>query len=45
VNKKSLVNKNIVLNTEFNKYLAEHPAVADRIPNNAVVRAVSFQHR
>jgi hypothetical protein len=37
VNKKSLVNKNIVLNTEFNKYLAEHPAVADRIPNNALV--------
>lgn len=29
--------KNIVLNTEFNKYLTEHPEVADKIPNNALV--------
>ena len=31
------VYKNIVLNTEFNKYLVEHPEVADRIPNSALV--------
>ena len=29
--------KNIVLNTEFNKYLLEHPQVADKIPDNALV--------
>lgn len=29
--------KNIVLNSQFNKYLVEHPEVADRIPNNALV--------
>jgi hypothetical protein len=29
--------KNIVLNTEFNKYLVEHPEIADRIPDNALV--------
>ena len=37
MNKKSVAQKNIVLNTEFNKYLVEHPAVADKIPNNALV--------
>ena len=37
MNKKSVAYKNIVLNTEFNKYLVEHPEVADRIPNNALV--------
>jgi hypothetical protein len=37
VNRKSFVYKNIVLNTEFNKYLAEHPAIADKIPDNALV--------
>jgi hypothetical protein len=26
-----------VLNTEFNKYLVEHPEVADKIPNDALV--------
>ena len=31
------IHKNIVLNTEFNKYLVEHPEVADKIPNNALV--------
>ena len=34
--KKSVAYKNIVLNTEFNKYLVEHPEVADKIPNNAL---------
>lgn len=29
--------KNIVLNTEFNEYLVEHPEVADKIPHNALV--------
>ena len=33
----SFVYKNIVLNTEFNKYLVEHPEVADKIPNSALV--------
>ena len=37
MNKKSVVYKNIVLNTEFNKYLVEHPEFADKIPNNALV--------
>jgi len=37
VNRRNSIYKNIVLNTEFNKYLAEHPQVADRIPNNALV--------
>ena len=37
MNKKSFAYKNILLNTEFNKYLVEHPEVADKIPNNALV--------
>lgn len=37
MNRKSFVYKNIVLNTEFNKYLAEHPDVADKIPDNSLV--------
>lgn len=37
MDRKSFVYKNIVLNTEFNKYLAEHPDVADKIPDNALV--------
>jgi hypothetical protein len=37
VNKKSFAYKNIVLNTEFNKYLVEHPEIADKIPDNALV--------
>ena len=35
--KKIVVYKDIVLNTEFNKYLVEHPEVADKIPNSALV--------
>jgi hypothetical protein len=37
VNKRSVAYKNIVLNTEFNKYLVEHPEIADKIPDNALV--------
>jgi Family of unknown function (DUF5647) len=37
VKRKSVAYKNIVLNTEFNKYLVEHPEVADKIPNDALV--------
>ena len=37
MNKKGFAYKNIVLNTEFNKYLVEHPGVADKIPDNALV--------
>jgi Family of unknown function (DUF5647) len=37
VNRKSVAYKNIVLNTEFNKYLVEHPEIADKIPNDALV--------
>jgi len=38
VNKKSFAYKNIVLNTEFNKYLVEHPeVVAERIVRYANV--------
>lgn len=37
LNKKSFAYKNIVLSTEFNKYLVEHPEIADKIPDNALV--------
>ena len=37
MNKKSFAYKNIVLNTEFNKYLVEHPEVVDKMPDNALV--------
>lgn len=37
MNTRGFVYKNIVLSTEFNKYLVEHPEIADRIPNNALV--------
>ncbi len=37
MNAESLVYKNIVLTTEFNKYLVEHPEIADGIPDNALV--------
>lgn len=37
MNKKSFAYKNIMLNTEFNKYLVEHPEIADKIPNSALV--------
>lgn len=29
--------KNLMLTTEFNKYLIEHPDILDRIPDNALV--------
>ncbi|MFQ5769802.1 MAG: DUF5647 family protein, partial [bacterium] len=29
--------KNITLSTEFNKYIIEHPEIADKIPPNAAV--------
>ncbi|MDZ7261391.1 MAG: hypothetical protein ONB05_04725 [candidate division KSB1 bacterium] len=29
--------KNLVLSTEFNKYIFEHPEILDRIPNGASV--------
>jgi len=32
-----LFEKNLVLTTEFNRYVLEHPDVAERIPKNAVV--------
>jgi Family of unknown function (DUF5647) len=37
VNKSSFAYKNIVLNTEFNKYLVEHPEMTDKMPDNALV--------
>ncbi len=37
MNKKSFAYKNILLNTEFNKYLVEHPEVADEFPDIALV--------
>ena len=37
MNQKSFAYKNIVLNTEFNKYLIEHPEVGNKIPDNALV--------
>ncbi len=37
MNKMSSAYKNIVLNTEFNKYLVEHPEVTEKIPDNALV--------
>ncbi len=37
MNKKSFASKNIVLNTEFNKYIAEHPDVTDKIPDDALM--------
>ncbi len=37
MNKRSVTYKNIVLNSEFNKYLVEHPGIADKIPDNALV--------
>ncbi len=37
MNKKSVSYKNILLNTEFSKYLVEHPELAEKIPDNALV--------
>ena len=32
-----LFEKNLVLTTEFNRYVLEHPDIAERIPKNAIV--------
>ena len=37
MNKKELFEKNLVLTTEFSRYVIEHPDVAKRIPKDAVV--------
>ena len=37
MNKSSFAYKNIVLNSEFNKYLVEHPEMTDKMPDNALV--------
>ena len=37
MNKKELVEKNLELTTEFSRYVLEHPDVAKRIPNDAIV--------
>jgi CRISPR/Cas system-associated protein Csm6 len=37
MNKKELFEKNLVLSTEFSKYVLEHPEVARRIPKEATV--------
>ena len=37
MNKKELLEKNLVLTTEFSRYILEHPEVAKRIPKDAIV--------
>jgi hypothetical protein len=37
MNKQELFEKNLVLTTEFSRYVLEHPEVAKRIPKDAVV--------
>ncbi len=37
MNKKELFEKNLVLSTEFSRYLLENPEFAERIPKDAVV--------
>ena len=37
MNKKELFEKNLVLSTEFSKYVLEYPEVAKRIPKEAIV--------
>ena len=37
MNTKELFEKNLVLTTEFNRYVLEHPEVAERIPKDAMV--------
>ena len=37
MNKKELFEKNLVLTTEFSRYILEHPGVAKRIPKDAIV--------
>jgi len=37
MNKQELFEKNLVLTTEFSRYVLEHPEVAKRIPKDAIV--------
>ncbi|MDI6735529.1 MAG: hypothetical protein QME42_04955 [bacterium] len=37
MNKKELFEKNLVLTTEFSRYVLEHPEVANRIPKDAII--------
>ena len=37
MNTKELFEKNLVLTTEFNRYVLEHPEVSKRIPKEAIV--------
>lgn len=37
MNKKELFEKNLVLTTEFSRYVLEHPEVGERIPKDAIV--------
>ena len=37
MNTKELFEKNLLLTTEFNRYVLEHPEVAKRIPKDAMV--------
>ena len=37
MNEQELFEKNLVLTTEFDRYLLEHPEVAERIPLNAQI--------
>lgn len=37
MNKKELFEKNLVLSTEFSRYVLEHPEVAKRLPKEAIV--------
>lgn len=37
MNKKETFEKNLVLTTEFNRYILENPKVAKRIPKDAIV--------
>jgi len=37
MNKKELFEKNLVLTTEFSRYVIEHPEIAKRMPKDAIV--------
>jgi len=37
MNKKELFEKNLVLTTEFSRYVLEHPEIAKRIPKDALI--------
>ncbi|MDP8238524.1 MAG: hypothetical protein P9X24_05505 [Candidatus Hatepunaea meridiana] len=37
MNKKDLFEKNLLLSTEFSRYLLENPDIAEQIPNDAIV--------